>query len=543
MRSFGKKWFALLTMLILIVSLLPVSAFAQNGGTDTVIEASVESGTNESGNTLETENGTEIPAMTGLGETGDSGEGSESGTIQSDSGESNGTEGASVSQGDSLLSGTATPSSDSLEGNGGSDGNDGTDGDIGSGISEGVQAEQNVVSFTYGEGEEALVISVYNAPDETDLMVEAAAGYEGVVKESLGGDFRSLFALDISLGNAAIQNDITVTITGESLKSIPANAKLLHILSGECVNVEFSRIDGGISFVIPSLSPFILAVPLSGDGTDCSGSDDAHINDYYVNWSFQWTNGSSGTAKNYEYKNPATGEADRTYLYFHPQSSNVQSANLGITVSFTGTQDNTVPEGAVEIRIPYTVFTGWDGIKADSVITQIPQAPATNNETFYNWYLDEETKEIVVKNWHEIAGNDYFHEEFTFQVDPLNMNGGYPDEDAARAAGYSDSEYAVSSTTGNRDIDRFCWNHNGEYLWKDYYTNTGINCTITIDTDRDGKPDYYDYKNPLSVAMITRAGGYMKVKPQPDQKQGVYPAWQSTWGTKPGDADQYVYVV
>ena len=91
----------------------------------------------------------------------------------------------------------------------------------------------------------------------------------------------------------------------------------------------------------------------------------------------------------------------------------------------------------------------------------------------------------------------------------------------------------MNETAGARDIDRFCWNHGGQYLWTDYYTNTGINCKISLDPDLDGKPDYYDYDNPLSVAMMTRAGGTSKAFVMPDQKGGVYTAWQSTWGPKP----------
>ncbi len=284
------------------------------------------------------------------------------------------------------------------------------------------------------------------------------------------------------------------------------------------------------------------AVPAQ-EGGDCSDSDDANIGNYYVYWEFKWLNGNDGVSLNYEYKDPETGEADRTYLFFHPQSESKQSAILGVTVSFTGPQDEAIPANAVEIRIPASVFSGWDGIKADKIITMIPQAPATNSDTYYNWYLDEETKEIVIKNWHEIVGEDYFHEEFSYQVDPLDVPGGYPDEDAARAAGFTDPVYNVGAVAGSKDIDRYCWNHGGEYLWKDYYVNKDINSTITIDPDLDGEPDYFDLRNNLSLAMMTRAFGFLETKPQPDAKNGVYTVWQSTWGARPDDASKYVYVV
>lgn len=282
-------------------------------------------------------------------------------------------------------------------------------------------------------------------------------------------------------------------------------------------------------------------------GSDCSDNHGTDIvtDKYHVSWRFLWSNGGGSAGGSYEFKNPVTGEAseDHTYLFYHPQTWNNQNANLMVELTFSGEEDQSVKAGAIEIRIPLSVFSGWDGKSADKIVTQVPKAPEQNAQSNFNYEIDEENQEIVIHNFNEISGNDYLSVEFSYNVCPLDINGGMPDEDAARAAGFTDPSYGLGAAAGSRDIDRYCWNNNGRYLWKDYYRNEGFNCSITLDPDLDGEADYYDMKNPLSVAMATRAGGTTKTSAMPDQKSGVYTSWQSTWGTRPSDADQFVYVV
>lgn len=282
------------------------------------------------------------------------------------------------------------------------------------------------------------------------------------------------------------------------------------------------------------------------EGNDCSGNHETDITDkYHVKWRFSWSNGGGSAGGSYEFKDPNTGAAseDHTYLFYHPQTWNNQNANLMVELTFSGEEDQSIKAGAIEIRIPLSVFKGWDGKSADKIVTQVPKAPEQNAQSNFNYEIDEENQEIVIHNFNEISGNDYLSVEFSYNVSPLDINGGMPDETAARADGFTDPTYGLGAAAGSKDIDRYCWNNNGRYMWKDFYRNEGFNCSITLDPDLDGTADYYDMKNPLSVAMATRAGGTTKTSPMPDQKSGVYTSWQSTWGTKPSDADQFVYVV
>ncbi len=402
-------------------------------------------------------------------------------------------------------------------------------------------------------------VNITNAPQLDSVTAAENTSYDQtIVADAMRSDFSQIFALDISFSGSeeavAGADPVHMAVSGGNIAGAAAGARLWLLGSSSAQEIAYTmQEDGSITFDVPADSwlgtrTFIFADP---EGYD-PYKDETNIGEYHVAWSFRWANGSDsmGSGKNYEYKDPVTGEEDPLYLFFHPQSATTQGAMLEVTITFTGTQDQSVPAGAVQVRIPSCVFVGWDGVKADTIETQIPQAPATNTETNYNWYLDEETNEIVLTNWNTISGDDYFHESFTFKVDPLDVAGGYPDEEKAVELGYTAPEYAISSVTGGKDIDRFCWNNTtlgtgtGEYLWKDYYVNEGINCTITIDPDTDHEdPAYYDYHNELNLAMATRSFGYMQTKPQPDGKAGVYTAWQSTWGTKPADADDYVYVV
>ena len=165
--------------------------------------------------------------------------------------------------------------------------------------------------------------------------------------------------------------------------------------------------ENAISFTTSSCSPFILAAPKADpkptDGEDRSETDDATINKYHVKWDFKWVNGSSGASANYEYKNPVTGESDPNYLFFHPQTWNYQNANLMVELTFSGTQDDSIPAGSIEIRIPVSIFSGWrTGNPADSIVTQVPLAPATNAQSNFNYYVDTETNELVIKNFNMI---------------------------------------------------------------------------------------------------------------------------------------------
>ena len=357
------------------------------------------------------------------------------------------------------------------------------------------------------------------------------------------GDGISVKVTNTSAENAESVNvlHVKVDVTDDEGKLDEDKLDSLRTDQAAFESFEAKKEGSEVFFDLTSLSLLIANAQKNGD---CSDSDEAQIGEYLVNWSFKWVGGNSGSTVNYEYKNPVTGEADPNYLFMHPQDFTTQKAILAVEVTFTGTQDDSVPAGSVEIRIPLSVFTAWNGTTGiDQIVSQIPRAPATNGESFYNWTVDEAAQEIVIRNWNEITGNDYLYAEFSYQVHPMDVPGGSPDEEAAVAAGFTEPSYGMEVETGGSDIDRFCWNHNGSYLWKDYYTNEGINCTITIDPNRDGTPDYYDYDYPLSLAMMTRAGGSLRARHQPDPRAGVYTAWQRTWGAEPEDADDYVYVI
>ena len=252
-----------------------------------------------------------------------------------------------------------------------------------------------------------------------------------------------------------------------------------------------------------------------------------------LNWDFKWQNGGGSTGGNYEYT-----DEERTDLLFHPSDWTRQSANLLVSLNVIGSQDDYIDEGTVRFELPASVFEGFDGRKADAVSTQLPRKPETNSSSSFNWDYDETGEKIIVTNHSAITGGTMFEAEFSYTVFPLDVDGGYPDEEAARDAGFVDPVYGVGAVVGERDIDRTCWT---KRYWKDYYTKD-ITCHVLIDTDKDGEGEI-DNDKTLSVGMMTRAGGQVYARAMNDTKSGVYTSWQRTWGTNPDQPGEYFYVV
>ncbi|MBR0417375.1 MAG: Cna B-type domain-containing protein [Firmicutes bacterium] len=391
-------------------------------------------------------------------------------------------------------------------------------------------------------------VTVENAPEGASLSVSEATGYDDLIQPFLATEYLVYFALDISLGDIRPAEDMTVTVEGDPLINATTTAKLLHIKSGVAQVVGgYTLLGNKVTFTIPAngddlFSPFIFAE-----------STWHVVRNLMLNWGFEWVNGGGGAGENYEYTDLAQHN-----LRFHPQrwimgdytntSVTLQSANVVIKMNVAGAKDDWLPVGSVRFELPAHVFYSWNGTGVDSVVTQLPKAPNTNDESVFNWYTDEATGKIIVTNHSPINGGTNFAAEFSYEVDPLDVDGGYPDEAAAEAQGFvpkttfSDDEFDAGVTSGGSDIDRFCWNRNGVYLWKDFYHHD-IECRVTVDDEGDGVLDKDETNSDLSVEMMTRAGGYVYSDPQSDENNGIYMAWQNTWGTTTDEPDEYFYIV
>ena len=195
----------------------------------------------------------------------------------------------------------------------------------------------------------------------------------------------------------------------------------------------------------------------------------------------------------------ATISADKTKLEVTPSSNSVNTATAKVTMSTGG---ETVAPGMAEIRLPRYIFFKRDGTPAAEPKLSILQAPQKGGVTSFNYYIDThndgdpKTDEIVITNYKELAASANFF-DCTVQWEY------YPVEIA--------DEYTKDNINAS-------------------FHATGADGTALEETSEDGS---------LSVKINT-APKISSVDKTADKK---YESWQSAWGTKPPDADDYFYVV
>ncbi len=242
---------------------------------------------------------------------------------------------------------------------------------------------------------------------------------------------------------------------------------------------------------------------------------------YYAHWIEFKKNGTAGAgATPYTYGiewNSASNEnVDNVdgHLVFHPTDYRPQTAQLHVHFQLNvGTQEggSTIPAGGVKIKIPKSVWKGWDGklIPSGNVAESLSGAKGDAQFAISEKESDEEY--YVLVNSSEISGGAGMDATFSYDVDPNQVPGG--GVDAA-----------------------------GNYVTKDlkYYHDT-FTVTITVDTDlTDGAVDN-THTEDLFIEMHTRVRTFASkefVKMYPSYSN----SWKDTWGSKPADADDYFYI-
>jgi hypothetical protein len=100
-------------------------------------------------------------------------------------------------------------------------------------------------------------------------------------------------------------------------------------------------------------------------------------------------------------------------------------------------QGGTIPAGAVSFTVPLHLFEAWNGSGVDTLdpSAQVPQAPATSNSVYFNYTIDEENNQLIIKNSRDINGSVQFETEFGWKVNVLDVPGGHPKTENADVSG------------------------------------------------------------------------------------------------------------
>ena len=238
-----------------------------------------------------------------------------------------------------------------------------------------------------------------------------------------------------------------------------------------------------------------------------------------ISFEIYWASAAGGDVTDYHYDDSAK---HHDFLVCTPANNANKTVNLRWEIVFESVEV-TYPAGSIKMTVPAAVFTNWDGgtekvsytdegIEQNQMSWQIPQAPESNNQSDFNYTVDENGNYIVT-NCRDINGGNSVAFTANYSYRPTMVPGGYIDEAGA---------------------------YQGNYL------NKTITSTLSVDPDLDGTEDYTT-QDTAHVEVHTQVKPTAINKHQPtstqDANEGIYFSWQNVWGEKPADADDYFYVI
>ena len=216
---------------------------------------------------------------------------------------------------------------------------------------------------------------------------------------------------------------------------------------------------------------------------------------YYANWKLRTS--SEGI---YNYSIAWSQNSDSTVtdtgneLVFHPILGDLMSANLFISFAIDSNADSEkqLEAGAVQITFPVSLF------KEDGVVKDNNNVEKFNSEKFTYSVVGDN---YVFTNSVPLSAGDSIDFTYTCTVSPRNLKGGYIDEN-----GY----------------------YRGDYFYTEFEPSIVVN----------DANDPLNYSRPLAIEVhtkvLTEAG---------KSRSNVVTEWNSTWGEKPADAEEYFYVI
>ena len=213
---------------------------------------------------------------------------------------------------------------------------------------------------------------------------------------------------------------------------------------------------------------------------DNTVTDDTYNFKYYAQWNTKSDSSVSDTG-------------DR--LVFHPVNSNNLSAGLKVLFQTDGAAVP-VPVGGLKIKVPKYIFKDWSN---NPINTNNAEDVLSNN-----FSLDKKSDPdyYVYTNTAELSGSDTVY-TLNYTFSPLNVDGGYIDEN-----GYY---------------------HGG-------YVNNDIKVKIEVDMNNDGVLEV-DYTKNLAAEVHTKVDTTAS-----KFRSNVSLTWNSKWGATPADANDYFYV-
>ena len=211
-----------------------------------------------------------------------------------------------------------------------------------------------------------------------------------------------------------------------------------------------------------------------------------------------------------EWSNPSNTNVDNMndHLEFHPSDCSNQTAMLHLKFELNQSiGDEKIPAEAIQIRVPKYVWKNWDGkfIGTNNISANLPLYPGTKAGMFFSYKEDGDN--YVILNNQELSGGTGIELTITYTVSPWDVPGGAMTEDGTYVDGYN--KYAGT-----------------------------VPVSVEVDKDKSGTTDVITNKE-LSLEMNTKVKNSGLSTGQTPQ---IYYQWDSSWGDKPNDAENYFYI-
>ena len=208
-------------------------------------------------------------------------------------------------------------------------------------------------------------------------------------------------------------------------------------------------------------------------------------------------------------------------------SNAVNTTTLAVEMTLRGDKNTKYNPGAVKLYIPARIFKGWDDTAWNqnkitvssnrenwvykvepSVRHGIPMAPDTNDQSSFNYTLEEKDGEpfLCLQNYNILSGGITFKADFAYDLTPSMLK---VHHDNALNKGVYDYEFPIQLKIENSGI------LNGE---------SEKRMSVHVETK----------VNPTQVTLKPGTA---------DVNGGVFFKWDSSWGPEPADANDYFYAV
>lgn len=300
-------------------------------------------------------------------------------------------------------------------------------------------------------------VGAYIAPENADALYEAGTPVVYSFAGANGTEYRVYGEADGVTGWYTC--DAAGTITGK-VQPVPITWDTAAVNTASAGTYTVTGTAGGYTLSCPAPEASVTVTAKSGD---------ENIETHTITW--------------------ISGAPEGTNLSLTPEKNEKTRAVYQLDFSKGGDED--IPAGQIEIRLPAHIFYGRDGKPVDTLNVPLAKAPAETGNTGFNYTIDEETGEIVIRNYKTIEAS--YH--FTCQI------------------GYDFYPYAVA----------------------DGYTKSDIQANFTV---KDSTGNLTENSEKLSISVHTETK-------QPETNKQVnqkYETWQTAWGETPADAGDYFYV-